>query len=424
MYRQQSIEPAAVAEPPSTDVDAAPVRAEPVADKRPSVVPSGPGTPAGDVSGTGEVASIGGGDEAAEIERHLAEEAQARLRDDQERRRAAEEAARRADERERQRREAERLAAIARSQAEEERRRRAERDIERLLAEASADIQALRLTTPRGNNAYERIQQVLERDPGNADALAGVSRIAERYVALAMRAAGDGRLDKAAGFLERADRVQPDSESVRAVREDLERLRLEHQRRLAEQARRAREIEESQPAEPPATPKPVAEQPEPSTRVAIAAPAPEPAARRLAFAVFPFQSIVNCFYPVGDRVISAARQKIRGHGRAELEFSYYDDAPSTTQIPAAKEIWTSNMAHREPVMESVIAAGKRLGVDGALMVWYQCNSNQYLAEDTYNVELYLIDVDGGSAYRNTGNILDSGRLTGELFDQFFAAHGG
>ena len=59
-----------------------------------------------------------------------------------------------------------------------------------------------------------------------------------------------------------------------------------------------------------------------------------------------------------------------------------------------------------------------------MMVWYQCNSNQYLAEDTYNVELYLIDVDGGSAYRNTGNILDSGRLTGELFDQFFAAHGG
>jgi len=87
-------------------------------------------------------------------------------------------------------------------------------------------------------------------------------------------------------------------------------------------------------------------------------------------------------------------------------------------------VWSDNMAHREPVLEEVIAAGKRLGVEGVLMAWYRCNSNMHMTMDTYEVEVHLIDVERGEAYRAADNLLNAERLTNGLFDRFFAARGG
>ena len=48
-----------------------------------------------------------------------------------------------------------------------------ETEVARLLAAAEADLKARRLTSPAGNNAWEKYQAVLKLDPGNLEAMAG-----------------------------------------------------------------------------------------------------------------------------------------------------------------------------------------------------------------------------------------------------------
>jgi tetratricopeptide (TPR) repeat protein len=64
-----------------------------------------------------------------------------------------------------------------------------------------------RLQLPRGNNAYERYQEVLELDPGNEVALDGIQEIAVRYVALGNAAIALGQYDNAEALLIRAMRI-------------------------------------------------------------------------------------------------------------------------------------------------------------------------------------------------------------------------
>ena len=64
-----------------------------------------------------------------------------------------------------------------------------------------------RLQQPAGNNAYERYQEVLQLDPGNAVALEGIQEIAQRYVALADAAMALGQYDNAEAYLIRAMRI-------------------------------------------------------------------------------------------------------------------------------------------------------------------------------------------------------------------------
>ena len=70
-------------------------------------------------------------------------------------------------------------------------------EIDIILTAARADLARDRLTTPAGANALERFQTVLAGDPANADATSGLHAIVTRYLALAQRAARDGRFDKA-----------------------------------------------------------------------------------------------------------------------------------------------------------------------------------------------------------------------------------
>jgi hypothetical protein len=64
-----------------------------------------------------------------------------------------------------------------------------------------------RLQLPRGNNAYDRYQEVLELDPGNEVALEGIQEIAVRYVSLADAAITLGQYDNAEAMLIRAMRI-------------------------------------------------------------------------------------------------------------------------------------------------------------------------------------------------------------------------
>ncbi|MEJ2337244.1 MAG: hypothetical protein P8Y26_16655, partial [Gemmatimonadales bacterium] len=90
--------------------------------------------------------------------------------------------------------------------------------IRRDLAAAEADIEAGRLTGPKGNNAVERLRRVLARDPDNRAARDGLRRVVERLVTLTEDALNAGDMDKANAYLAQADGIAPGDEALRSLR--------------------------------------------------------------------------------------------------------------------------------------------------------------------------------------------------------------
>jgi tetratricopeptide (TPR) repeat protein len=78
-----------------------------------------------------------------------------------------------------------------------------------MLYAAKSAFDDNRLMVPAGNNAYEQYQQVLQVDPGNAQALAGIQEIAVRYIALAETALSQAEYTEAETMLARATRLNP-----------------------------------------------------------------------------------------------------------------------------------------------------------------------------------------------------------------------
>ena len=87
-----------------------------------------------------------------------------------------------------------------------------------LLGGARDDIDALRLTSPQGNNALDKYQRVLALDPNNAEALQGVGAIADKYIELVYRDLQDDNLAKAQDHLDKAAVLAPDRPSVQDAR--------------------------------------------------------------------------------------------------------------------------------------------------------------------------------------------------------------
>lgn len=80
-------------------------------------------------------------------------------------------------------------------------------EVERLLTLAERALQKQRLTTPAEDNAYLRYLQVLSREPGNPDALAGIARIVETYISWAVDAMDRDLYGRAANMLTKAGSV-------------------------------------------------------------------------------------------------------------------------------------------------------------------------------------------------------------------------
>ena len=95
--------------------------------------------------------------------------------------------------------------------------------VARLLAAAEADLEARRLTSPKGNNAWDKYQRVLALEPTNAQAVAGMERVTERYAELFAAALEQEEYEQAAGYLAKVRALQPHSPLV-----------AEGERRLAE----------------------------------------------------------------------------------------------------------------------------------------------------------------------------------------------
>ena len=94
-------------------------------------------------------------------------------------------------------------------------------EIDGLLRAARDDINANRLTSPAGRNAFERFSKVLRMDPENAGAKAGLEAVVERYIGLAKRAYRRGDAARVATYLARAERVLPGFPRTAEVRAEL-----------------------------------------------------------------------------------------------------------------------------------------------------------------------------------------------------------
>ena len=113
-----------------------------------------------------------------------------------------------------------------------------EAEVARLLAAAEADLKARRLTSPAGNNAWDRYQQVLGIDPANPDAIKGMERVIDRYMQLfAMAAVEKEDFDKAAGYLAKISELHPDSPVLEEGAQHLQEAKQARADRLAEQER-------------------------------------------------------------------------------------------------------------------------------------------------------------------------------------------
>ena len=122
-----------------------------------------------------------------------------------------------------------------------------EAEVVRLLAAAEADLMASRLTSPAGNNAWDRYQQVLELEPSNQGAISGMERVIKSYMELFGAAVEQEAFDKASGYLTRIRDLHPDSPMLKAGEQRLETAK--QARRLAEQERQRKAEDAARRAE-------------------------------------------------------------------------------------------------------------------------------------------------------------------------------
>lgn len=134
-------------------------------------------------------------------------------------------------------------------------------EISDLLRLADEDLAASRLASPRGRNAIDRYQKVLELDSENERASAGLRAVADKYVQLANNAINSREPEKITSYLSRLNQVAPDHSAIPSIRSaqrelsaqaqarqsalalEQERIRLEEQARVRAAEQRRLEIE-------------------------------------------------------------------------------------------------------------------------------------------------------------------------------------
>jgi len=137
---------------------------------------------------------------------------------------------------------------IGEARARDDAARRRAAELRELLRKAEADLEALRLASPAGDNALDRYREVLRLDPGNSQARSGVRKVVGEFVALARQAMANGDFEDAKDYLASAQEIDPEAENVRMASDALQAKLAERDRerraeaqRKAEAARRAAE---------------------------------------------------------------------------------------------------------------------------------------------------------------------------------------
>ena len=124
-----------------------------------------------------------------------------------------------------------------------------EDEVTSLLAAAEDDLKARRLTSPAGNNAWDRYQRVLEIEPTNPEAVQGMDRVIESYMDLFGIAVGQEDFEQADEYLGRIRDLHPDSPVLMTGRQQLGEAKQARAKRLAEQERQRQAEEAARQAE-------------------------------------------------------------------------------------------------------------------------------------------------------------------------------
>lgn len=90
-----------------------------------------------------------------------------------------------------------------------------------LLRECNRHLQANRLTSGKGGNAADCYGKALKRDPGNAEARAGLNQIADRYADLAATAVGRGDAKAARSAIGQMEKLNRSDPRIADLREQL-----------------------------------------------------------------------------------------------------------------------------------------------------------------------------------------------------------
>ena len=117
-------------------------------------------------------------------------------------------------------------------------------EVARLLAAAEVDLKARRLTSPAGNNAWEKYRHVLSLAPAHPEAMLGMERVIESYRQLFSAEVEKEDFDKAAGYLAKIGEPHPDSPLLDEGEQRLQDARQARVDRLAEQERKRQAAEE------------------------------------------------------------------------------------------------------------------------------------------------------------------------------------
>ena len=104
-----------------------------------------------------------------------------------------------------------------------------------LLSGAAEDLARDRLTSPSGNNAWEKYQAVLEIAPGHKEASAGLDSVIGRYVTKFDGSLRDKEFDKADEYMSRIRGVWVDAPVLSSLEERLSASRQAEKRRRQEQ---------------------------------------------------------------------------------------------------------------------------------------------------------------------------------------------
>lgn len=102
-----------------------------------------------------------------------------------------------------------------------------------LLGEAGWAFKQDKLTTPEKQSAYFYLSKVLAKDPNNAEALAGLEKIMQRYFQLLQLSLNKGKVDQARVFWLRAKQVNPKHEQLPSMRKVIDDAQSASQDRLA-----------------------------------------------------------------------------------------------------------------------------------------------------------------------------------------------
>jgi hypothetical protein len=263
-------------------------------------------------------------------------------------------------------------------------------EIGELLRAAAADIEALRLTAPAADNAFERYQQVLSMEPQNEDAVRGLEVIVIRYVTLANTALSNGEIDKAERFLDSATGVLPDDKGIALARNMLAAAAASQQSVSA-----AALVAAGAPAEP--TP-------------AVVPP------RRVAVLPFWGRQSAQAAAEGPDVTVELSEfvhNFLRGRSSLEMIYSYYQPGFDHAAVKEAGELWIGDAVSKEPRMEAIRELGRSLGADAVLVFGYEPKPGAGA-----EIQMYLLDVGDGRMIRRVGDLAKLAEITREGFDEW------